>query len=264
MSDLPTHPDALWAVLKTLCQPGRPALSYQEIASVVDLAVPTVGQHVTTIVDHEWATLDRHGRYYRVTVTVAGAAASVDRAKLPTVQAVIAEARRITREEHAQAERDPYYTKPYIPSDDTARKLSQQLGPDRAIATLRHRQAERRHRHAENTEISERSELRRERRARVTHRDRQAARASLSLGQRLDRALVALATAQSAPAARLDAEPITDGGGGKDDANPVPKLHDDTLGWAERRVTKLLRELEDTVDSQQRRVFEFERQAIAS
>lgn len=261
---LPSLPDGLWVVLKVLTQHGFPALSYAELESETELSKTRISAYVRTIVDHDWATMDKHGRIYRVTANAAGREAAIDRARLPTVKAVIAEARRITREEHAKAEIDPYYTKPYVPTDDVARKLSQQYGPERAIAMLAHRQAERRRRHALDEEVSEVAERRRERRARQTLRDRMAARHELSIGQRIDQALLDLQTAQSAPAARIDCEPVTDGGGGKDDANPVPNLHDDTLGRAERSAIVLVRKLEGEVDAHRRRLFAFERSAVAS
>lgn len=263
MSDLPRLPDALWAILKTLSQHGRPALSYRELAVDVELAVPTIGRHVVTIVDHAWATLDRHGREYRVTITDEGVAALTARAKLPTVQAVVAEARRICRDAQQKLAADPY-ARPYVPSDQVAYKLSQQYGPDRAILMLRQRERDRRERQAEQDEISDRAERRRERRQRVAKRDRDAELAGLTPGQRLDRALVHLSTLQSAPAARIDPSPVTDGGGGKDNGNPVPKLYDDTAGHARRRVERLVQDLEHTLAEQQRRLCDFERREVAA
>lgn len=248
-------PDGVWAVLRVLAHPARPALSYDEIASDLEVTKGTVSRHVQAIVDHGWATIDRHGRQYRVTVTDDGVAAAVERQSRPTVAAVLAEARRIVRDARARMEVDPY-ARPYIPSDDAARKLSQIYGPEVAIAVLREREADRRGRQVEEDERSERAERDRAVQARAARREVEARRDDLTFGQRIDRALTRLRLVQVTPAVRLDADPVSTGGGG---GNAVPKLHGDTAGWAERRVDQLLRSLEDAADDGVRRRFEFER-----
>ncbi|MCZ4492710.1 MAG: hypothetical protein JWP53_1641 [Conexibacter sp.] len=262
MSAPTTLPDALWTVLRVLAKPGRPALSYQEIVTETDISYKTLSRLVTTIVDYEWATLERRGRFYRVTVTDSGVEASEARGDQPTVKAVIAAARQICRQEATLLNADPYY-RPYAPSDSIARSLCQQHGPETAIAQLEHRQAEHRRRYEAQEHISEEAERIRALHQRVALSERSAVLDQLSAGQRLDRALNKLILHTTSPAARLDTEPVTDGGGGKDDANAVPKLHDDPTGWAQRRVTRLINDLEAAVSEHERRRCTFEREAVA-
>lgn len=259
MNPPPVLPESAWTVLAHLEHIG--IHTYTEIAGATGLTVATVGHQVRTLVDHGWATTTRgDGRTLVVHITPDGRSENREQANRPTVGAVIAEARRLCRAAATEMAADPY-ARPYAPSDDVARKLSQQYGPERAVEILRERAADRKRRAREQDEIADRAQKRHERHQRRNHRDTQARLAGLTLGARLDAALAGFSTLQSVPAARLNDSPVTDGGGGKDNANPVPRLYDDTADKARRKARQLVAELEDLLERDRRRLCDFERTA---
>lgn len=161
-----------------------------------------------------------------------------------TVAAVLAYARELRDRADSATLRDPH-VEPYRPSNDAARKVSQQYGPAHALQILatRARLAEVRHMEDSARADAARSKL-------VNHQlkvagEREADRSRLTLGQRLDAALLGLGVLSDVSAVRLDSEPVS---GGKPEGGPPrsrrDKQLDDAVFDARRATERLERELE--------------------
>lgn len=161
-----------------------------------------------------------------------------------TVQAVLMYARELRgKADHAKL-KDPH-VELYRPSNDAARKVSQQYGPARAlqILAIRARQAEVRYLEENARADTARSKL-------INHQlivagEREADLVRLTLGQRLDTALLGLGVLSDVSAARLDGDRVT----GSKSESGLPsrrrdKQRDDLLFDARRAVERLERELE--------------------
>lgn len=160
-----------------------------------------------------------------------------------TVKAVLAYAARLRDRADAAKAGDPH-VELYRPSNDAARKVSQEFGPAQALEVLatRARRVELRYEEAEKFAGEGRLRL-------VTHQtvaqaERTVDRERLSLGQRLDVALKGLGVLSEVSAVQLDADIVSGSkGGGALPFRPrreVEHLQAD----AEHLVTKAERELE--------------------
>lgn len=233
--------------------------TYAEISMATELTVATVGQITKQCVELGWCTTERDERRRMVVyITAFGRVATGEQAARPSVGHVIAEARKLCKRAAEELSANPY-AKVYAPSDAVARKVSQIHGPEKAIKILQERAQQTRHEQHTDDHEGERARLRHERRQRDAHRDREAELAGKTLGRRLDDVLLGLAVLQTTPAARMDTDVVRDGGGGKDNKNPVPRMNDDTAAKARTDAHKLVRNLELQLQSARRRLMDFER-----
>jgi hypothetical protein len=172
----------------------------------------------------------------------------------PTVKAVLAYAAQLRERADAAQAHDPH-CELYRPSNDAARKVSQQFGPEQALVKLaeRARRSELRFEEANATADAGRDRL--QRLQLVVAGERGVDRERLTLGQRLDAALLQLAVQSDVSAVQLDADPVS---GGKPSGG-APKSRrdrqrDDAIFDARRAVERLEREADQT----RRRLVELE------
>jgi hypothetical protein len=174
-----------------------------------------------------------------------------DEKKAPTVKAVLAEAKRLR--EHAERVRltsDPW-AKLYEPSDHTARKLSQQLGPENAILELRRRAADRQHDYRKECERAERARLRLERQQRLADAQRRQFLSGLTLGQRLDNALGALGVISETGAMTWGEERVS---GNESDGSGIPHVEGARYVHFLERALRLVDKMESAVPRSGRRI----------
>jgi hypothetical protein len=145
-----------------------------------------------------------------------------------------------------------------LPPDATDEQKEQawEQGPALAMAELARRAAEwerKRRQDEHNARQARRNLWRAQRRA---ERDRQAVRAGLTLGQRLDQALAGLATIPAAPAAQIGGDKIH----GTRDRSPVPRFPGDPTAKARAIARDAVRQIEDELENAKRRRVELERE----
>lgn len=173
-----------------------------------------------------------------------------------TVKTVVNYAATLRERADAAKAGDPHIEL-YRPSNDTARKLCSQLGPDGALSKLaeRARRSELRHEEEEDRAASGRERLRGLHL--IASGEAAAERGRLTLGQRLDVALLGLGGLSEVPAVRLDSDVITGSGGGGGVPFRQRREVEILLADAEHLVAKAERELQ----SSRRRLVEEERAA---
>lgn len=130
-----------------------------------------------------------------------------------TVKAVLAYAGQLRDRADAAQLLDPH-VELYRPSNDAARKVSQQFGPAEALRVLARRAREAELRSEEANERAKQGHLRLVSHQLAAAGARDAELAQLSLGQRLDVALLGLSTTSEVSAVRLDSEPVSGSRGG--------------------------------------------------
>lgn len=172
----------------------------------------------------------------------------------PTVKAVLVYAAQLRERADAAKIRDPH-VELYRPSNDAARKVSQQFGPEQALVVLatRARKVELRYEEAESFSGEGRERL--QRLQLVAAGERGVDRERLTLGQRLDVAMLGLKLSSEVSAVQFDADPVS--GGKPSSGAPVSrrdKQLDDAMFDARRAVERLERELDGT----RRRLVELE------
>lgn len=165
------------------------------------------------------------------------------RPQSPTIKAVLVEAQRL-RDRAEAIRRNDVWAKPYSPSDATARKLSQNLGPDAAIETMRRHAADVDNEYREDQQRSERAAKRHDRHLQIVEATRRHNLAGLSVGQRLDRALRGLGAATTVPAQRLDTDRVT---GSREKSQPPKADQSDSSRFRERALL-LVMQAEDALD----------------
>lgn len=170
------------------------------------------------------------------------------------MKAVLAYAAQLRERADAAKIRDPH-VELYRPSNDAARKVSQQYGPERALQVLaeRARRAELRYEEAETRSTAGMDRLRRLQL--IVAGQRSVERERMTLGERLDLAMLGLKVVSDVSAPRLDADVVT--GGKPGSGMPMSrrdKQLDDAMFDARRAVERLEREL----DSSRRRLVELE------
>lgn len=164
-----------------------------------------------------------------------------------TVAAVVKYARELrARRERARAN-DPY-ADPYAPSDDVARKLSQQHGPEQAIVEIARRVRAKELEAEEHTSRATESRLEHRRQRLEAAGGDQAARDRLSLGQRLDTVLRGLGVISDVPAAHLG-ERVT----GSKEGSGVPRLPRDRARRLVDEAEVIVEQLEGELDRARRR-----------
>lgn len=174
-----------------------------------------------------------------------------------TVKAVIRYAQTL-RERASRARVADPYADPYEPSDKTARNLSGQLGPEGALTELARRATAHELRLAESGARASHAAAEHRALQLIVRGERTAHEAVLSLGVRLDAALLAVGMFSETPAARLDGDRVK----GSRTADRV---------WTGRRrlerdslvadAEHLVKRAERLVESTRRRMVEEERAA---
>lgn len=161
-----------------------------------------------------------------------------------TTKAVVAYAARLRSQAVMARIKDPH-VELYSPSEDTARKLSSQLGPQGALNKLaeRARAAEVRYEEEEARAQEGRDRLRAVQLV-VVAAEREG-REQLTLGQRLDAAMLGLRMQSDVSAASVDADVVSVGR----PSSGLPqsrrdRQRDDAIADAERAVERLERELD--------------------
>jgi hypothetical protein len=159
---------------------------------------------------------------------------------------------------HERAERasaaDPY-AQPYDVTAKTARNLCAQHGPAKALQELARRATAPELRQRDGQERAARAASEHAAHQLVAAGEREAQLAQLSLGQRLDVALVGLGVLSQTSAAPIDSDPVSGSKAGhvvlagRRDLE-VERLHEDALG--------LVRRLERVLESWRRRLVEEE------
>lgn len=171
-----------------------------------------------------------------------------------TVRGVLAYAAQLRQRADTAKLKDPH-VELYRPSNDAARKVSQEHGPAEALRILatRARTAELRNEEADERGHESRARL-------VTHQlvargERDVERARLTLGARLDAAMQVINLVSDVSAVQFDADRVSHGGA--ESAAPKSRRdrqRDDAVYDVRRAVERLEREAEST----RRRLLEFE------
>lgn len=172
--------------------------------------------------------------------------------KLPTKKAVLDYADRLRVQAEQQMVAD-VYAKPYWPTTAYAEKLYTEHGPEGAIEYLKARVAHADGEARRDAQEASHSLKRLQRRKKAAKRDRDAERAGMTPGARIDQALASLATLSAVPAARVGAEPKS-----SNSSTALP-FADDLRGRGRRVALDAARSLEEMVE--QVRVRDMERAA---
>lgn len=170
-----------------------------------------------------------------------------------TVKAVLQEAQRLRDRAVKERQADPW-ARPYDPSDAAARTLSQAVGPERAILTLRERADDAREEYREQCEQSERARKRHVRRMRLHEAEQRQRRSGMSPGARLDECLAGLVLLSESKASQMDASPISQGKA----EDRIPPKGGDRFGSARQEALLLIAKLEDKLSEGKRRLVERE------
>lgn len=161
----------------------------------------------------------------------------------PTVKAVLVYAAQLREAADAAKLRDPH-VELYRISNDAARKVSQQYGPLQALVVLATRARRAELRYEEASRAAEAGHLRLVTHQLVGEGERRAESERLSLGQRLDVAILGLGVLSDVSAVRLDSDPVS--GGKPSGGAPLSRRdreRDSALVEARRAVEALEREL---------------------
>lgn len=166
----------------------------------------------------------------------------------PTVKAVVAEAARLRRVAE-DAKTKNVYSDLYSPSEDSARKLSQRLGPERALERMAEIAIERRDREQHSERERQQADARHRRRQAETDRQRETERQAMTYGQRVDQVLLAARMLPGASAGGSDSDRIKGGS----DASSIPRHGGDTYTAVKAAIEIALEKGERIVERQRRR-----------
>jgi hypothetical protein len=182
-----------------------------------------------------------------------------------TLKAVIAYSEQLSMRAHRQMAGDPY-AKPYYPTTAAARKVyhdhlagirrgdtddteadleeteQEHLAAERALATLRMRVVLRERESDGEIKEADRALKRLQKNKRRAELDRDAQRAGMSVGQRIDRALNALACVAAPGAAQIGSST------GAGDPRVMPSDHGDPAGEAAYVARQAMRKVEELLD----------------
>jgi hypothetical protein len=172
----------------------------------------------------------------------------------PTVKAVLVYAAQLRERADAARLRDPHI-EPYRPSNDAARKVSQKLGPEAALTELAKRAWLAEQRYEEGDEVAAAGRERLVRLQLVAAGERGAERERLTLGQRLDVAMLGLKLSSDVSAVQFDADPVS---GGKPSGGAPLSRRDRQLEDALYDVRRAVERLERELDGTRRRLVELE------
>lgn len=151
--------------------------------------------------------------------------------------------------------RDPHIQL-YAPSADTAKKLCSQLGPAAALVELARRARVRELRFEEEEASASAGRDRLRTVQLVVLEEARVRRDELSLGQRLDAALMGVAVAPGVGSSRLDADRVS--GGGHGDGGVSGSRRDREVSIAREDAVRAVERLEGLVERDRRRLVERE------